>query len=76
MALSKKEEAAAKKKDTRFVVENLPQEMGSGISESASKPRGLLLLQVELGVLWAILEFTKHFYDVLSFSYEQKSCFL
>lgn len=51
MALSKKEEAAAKKKDTRFVVENLPQEMGSGISEPASKPRGLLLLQVELGVL-------------------------
>lgn len=52
--------------------ENLPQEMGSGVNEHASKPQCLLLLLVELDALWAILEFTKHFYDVIRFKYEQK----
>lgn len=51
MALSKKEEAAAKKKDTCFVIENLPQQMGSGSSDPASKPQGLLLLLVESDAL-------------------------
>lgn len=46
--------------------------MGSGVSEPTGKRRGLLLLLVELDALWAILEFIEHFYDVLSFNYEQK----
>lgn len=72
MPLSKKEERAAKKENACFVIENLPQQMGSGVSEPTGKPTGLLLLLVELDALWAILEFTAHFYDVLSFNYEQK----
>lgn len=36
MPLSKKEEKAAKKKDTCFVTENLPQQMGSGVSQDPS----------------------------------------
>lgn len=51
MPLSKKEERAAKKEDACFVIENLPQQMGSGVSEPTGKPRGLLLLLVELDAL-------------------------
>lgn len=51
MPLSKKEERAAKKEDACFVIENLPQQMGSGVSEPTGKPTGLLLLLVELDAL-------------------------
>lgn len=51
MPLSKKEERAAKKEDACFVIENLPQQMGSGVSAPTGKPTGLLLLLVELDAL-------------------------
>lgn len=50
-AFNQKEERAAKKKNTHFVLEYLPLQMGSGVSEPAGNPRILLLPLVELDAL-------------------------